>query len=74
MKKTRKVIGGILGTGVMAGGGAMALSGMGGAVAGNAATGLANMSTALPTVGTIGGMGMVMGSMNQVRKIVKRRR
>ncbi len=74
MKKSRKVGMGIFGSGMMLGGGSMALSGLGGAAAGNAGLGLTNMSSSLPAVGTIGGAGMVLGSMKGLENIMKKRR
>jgi hypothetical protein len=47
---------------------------MGGVPAANAAHGLANASTALPTVGTLGGMGMVLGSAKRLESFYKVRR
>ena len=74
MKRTRKTAMGIMGAGFGLGGGAMALGGMGGTAATNAATGLGNMSAALPVAGSIGGAGMVLGQVAGLREIMKRRR
>ncbi len=71
MKKARKVGMGILGSGMMLGGGSLALSGIGGTAAGNAGLGLVNMSKALPVAGSIGGAGMVMSSMKGLGNIMK---
>ena len=74
MKKAGKLGMGIMGIGLGAGAGASALGAMGGTVAGHAATGLGNLSGALPAVGTIGGMGMVMGQMKGMQHMMKKRK
>lgn len=74
MKRTRKAVISMVGSGLMLGGGASALQGFGGAVGTNAAKGLANASSFLPAAGSIGGAGMVLGSMGGLRKIMRRKR
>lgn len=79
MTKRRKHYGvdvgmGITKTGIGLGGGAMALSGMGGSAATSASAGLANMGAMLPAAGSIGGAGLVLGGVSQWRKFTKRRR
>jgi hypothetical protein len=74
MKKTKKLIGGIFGSGMALGAGSIGLSAMGGVPATNTAHGLANASAALPAVGTLGGMGMVLGQMKGMKGMMRRRR
>jgi hypothetical protein len=74
MRKRRNFVMGMVGTGVMMGGGAMALGGMGGVPAGNAAQGIANASSFMPAMGTIGGAGMVMGSLKGLQGTMRTRR
>jgi len=65
---------GLVGTGLFAGGGAMALAGMNNAAATHASTGLANMSAMLPATGSMLGAGMVLDSAKGLRGFARNRR
>ena len=74
MRKTRKLIGGMFGTGMALGAGSIGLNAVGGTAATNAATGFGNISAALPTVGHLGGAGMVMNSAMGLKNMYKKRK
>ena len=74
MARRRNFVIGMVGSGLMMGGGAMALGKMGGVPTTNAALGISNASSFMPAMGTIGGLGMTMGSLRGLQGTMRTRR
>lgn len=72
-RKEKKIGKNILFGGAVTSIGASALFKLGNQPALDASTGLGNMASFFPTMGTIGGTGLVLGSLKQISKYGKKR-
>jgi len=64
----------MVGTGITLGVGSSVLGSLGGSAANSAQSGLGKMSSAMPIMGSIYGAGMVMDSLDDLKKSAKRKR
>lgn len=74
MKQLLKQQKGLVGLSLTGAAGSLALSGLGGTIAGNAQAGLANASSFAPAIGTIAGAAGLMRSVDGLSQVLKKRR